>query len=158
MKTGIGLITKERIEQIEKHNRSIVKDVELNNDKQLSIGAEALISKDWSYGFDNENDFNLCPDGWDYEVWMKMYNKPYKERLVIAGALIAAEIDRIQATEPLTEHEEDKFAKLREAADPLLKYLAENHHPHVTGIVTSTSIELVEGLMNIPNIMDHIKD
>ncbi len=53
---------------------------------------------------------------------------------------------------------EKRMSELREAADPLLKLLAKEYHPHVTAIVTSTSIELVEGLMNIPNILDHIED
>jgi hypothetical protein len=53
---------------------------------------------------------------------------------------------------------EKKFADLREAALPLIKYLAENHHPHVTAIVENNSVELVEGLMRIPNINDFIQD
>lgn len=31
------------------------------------------------------------------------------------------------------------------AARPLIKYLAENHHPHTTVIVDSTHAELLEG-------------
>lgn len=46
----------------------------------------------------------------------------------------------------------EKLEKLKEAAMPLIKYLEDNYHPHVTANVTSTSVELVEGLMNIPNI------
>jgi predicted ATP-binding protein involved in virulence len=54
--------------------------------------------------------------------------------------------------------EQDKtFSELREAALPLIKYLSEKHHPHVTAIVTSTSVELVEGIMNIPKIYDFLK-
>ena len=37
------------------------------------------------------------PIEWDWKVWDYMINKSYKERLIIAGALIAAEIDRIQS-------------------------------------------------------------
>lgn len=33
------------------------------------------------------------------------------------------------------------------AAEPLMKYLAENHNPHCTAIVTNSRAELVEGLM-----------
>lgn len=36
--------------------------------------------------------------------------------------------------------------ELLEAAKPLIKYLAENHHPHVTAIVTATEVQLVEEL------------
>ena len=35
------------------------------------------------------------------------------------------------------------------AVTPLIKYLAENHHPHTTVIVDSVSAEMVEGLMTI---------
>ena len=47
--------------------------------------------------------------------------------------------------------------KFREAAEPLLKYLNENHNPHVTAIVTSTSIELLAGVVSEPEIFDYIK-
>lgn len=50
----------------------------------------------------------------------------------------------------------DKHDELKKAADTLIKYLNENHHPHVTAIVTATSIELFEGLMSIPKIYDHL--
>lgn len=35
------------------------------------------------------------------------------------------------------------------AAKPLMAYLAKNHHPHVTVIVTSTGAELMEGLESV---------
>lgn len=56
------------------------------------------------------------------------------------------------------ELEKKKLNELQNAAEPLIKYLCENHNPHVTAIVTSTSVELVEGLMNIPNIYKYVKD
>lgn len=52
----------------------------------------------------------------------------------------------------------EKDDELKEAATPLIKYLNENHHPHVTVIVTSTSVELLEGKMGLPNIYEFIKD
>lgn len=36
-----------------------------------------------------------------------------------------------------------------EAAKPLMKYLCENYHPHVTVIIDGTRAELVEGLKTI---------
>ena len=39
------------------------------------------------------------PAIWDMVVVQKMCQKSYKERLIIAGALIAAEIGRVQAGE-----------------------------------------------------------
>jgi hypothetical protein len=93
MKTGIELIAIERQEQIEKHGRTVEKDVELNSsENQLQEAAYHLIGKEWLYVADNEE---TCPIGWNQKVWNKMFNKEYKERLIIAGALIAAEIDRL---------------------------------------------------------------
>jgi hypothetical protein len=44
------------------------------------------------------------------------------------------------------------------AAMPLIKYLSENHHPHVTAIITPTSCELMEGLKLYPMIYDYVVD
>jgi hypothetical protein len=49
-------------------------------------------------------------------------------------------------------------ADFKESTKPLLKYLAENHHPHTTAIITSTSIELVEGIKAENKIYDYIQD
>lgn len=46
----------------------------------------------------------------------------------------------------------DKFNALKEAAAPLMQYLIENHHPHVSINVTSHSLEVLEGIMSIPHI------
>jgi hypothetical protein len=88
MKTGIELIAKERHEQLNKHGRSVELDVELNNGGQLRHATRRLLEAHP----DNSNP----PVKWDYQLWEQMCKKPYKERLIIAGALIAAEIDRIQ--------------------------------------------------------------
>jgi hypothetical protein len=48
--------------------------------------------------------------------------------------------------------------KLKAAALPLIEHLNENNHPHVAAIVTQTSVELLEGLMGIPNIYDFVKE
>lgn len=87
MKTGIELITEERREQLEKHGRTIEDDKVLNKRRQLRSAAYMLIS---------EQAFIMdAPEGWDEKIWDKMRRKALKERLIIAGALIAAEIDRI---------------------------------------------------------------
>ena len=95
MKTGIELITEERREQLTKHLRTIEGDVHFNTKGQLSVAAGILAQKDIPEQVKN----TLIPKGWDTPLWDRMINKPYKERLVIAGALIAAELDRLQATE-----------------------------------------------------------
>lgn len=41
-------------------------------------------------------------------------------------------------------------------ATPLIKYLAENHHPHMQATVTSTSANLWEGHISLPNIHDFL--
>lgn len=83
---GITLIAKERLEQLEKHNRTIQYDFVTNKEGQLLVGAVSLFIPDAE---------KEPPTGWDLELWQKMYAKSYKERLVIAGALITAELDRI---------------------------------------------------------------
>ena len=46
---------------------------------------------------------------------------------------------------------------LEKAARPLIKYLNENHHPHVTVIVKNDRAELFEGLKSV-KVEDYIKD
>lgn len=91
-KTGIELIAIERKEQIEKHGRTIEKDVEINDFRELAIAAQALIQNDSE---DEGLDYQF-PFSWDKELVRRLCMKSYKERLIIAGALIAAEIDRLQ--------------------------------------------------------------
>lgn len=95
MKTGIELIAEERAEQLGKHGRTVEKDVQENQDFQLSIGATRLISRILFFEISDQQP----PDGWDYGAYLRMCSKSFKERLVIAGALLAAEIDRLQFIE-----------------------------------------------------------
>jgi hypothetical protein len=44
-----------------------------------------------------------------------------------------------------------------ELAKLMIKYLAENHNPHTTVIITSTTAELLEGKMSVETI-EFIKD
>jgi hypothetical protein len=99
MKTGVELIAQERQEQIEKHNRSIEVDVILNTKGQLSEAAAMLAYNESNCLELDEIALDHCPEGWDQQIWSKMVYKPYKERLIIAGALIAAEIDRLNNSE-----------------------------------------------------------
>ena len=54
----------------------------------------------------------------------------------------------------LTEQERKEF---EEAAKPLVKWINENCHPHVTVHVTSTRSELFEGVAAV-NIEEFLKD
>lgn len=56
------------------------------------------------------------------------------------------------------EKQKQVLAKLRKAAEPLLKYLCENYHPHTTAIVTGTSIEVLEGVHSLYKINDFVVD
>jgi len=96
-KQGIDLIATERQEQIEKHNRDIDYDLRHNSLNQLATAAGVLCVSDLnSRGRDviMENK----PIGWHPGIWEKMCAKDKMERLIIAGALIAAEIDRMLAS------------------------------------------------------------
>jgi len=96
--TGIEHIIQERKEQVEKHGRTLQDDIKNNDKYQLSFGAARLTALD-PYRFRVKGSALGVPEGWDLKLWDKMLSKPYKERLRIAGALLAAEIDRIQAIE-----------------------------------------------------------
>jgi hypothetical protein len=98
-KTGIELIAIERQEQIEKHGRTIETDWNENKAMQLSSAAACLIHKDITTA---RKRLTIMPTDWDDNICIKMCRKEYKERLIIAGALIAAEIDRLQYDEKIT--------------------------------------------------------
>jgi hypothetical protein len=94
METGIELIAKERAEQGRKHNISIEEDAARNAGGQLEQAAAAILLMDY-----DEDASELYPEGWSEDFWLRMPKKPHMERLIIAGALIAAEIDRLQYAE-----------------------------------------------------------
>ena len=52
----------------------------------------------------------------------------------------------------------DKMISFTDAARPLIKWLCENEHPHVTAIITPTSCELLEGKCANPKIFDYVRD
>lgn len=100
-KTGIELIAEERREQLVKHGRTVESDVRNNNECQLVDAASVLCQnnpEEFQDMFVSSNE-EFPPIGWEFGPWAKLLRKPYKERLVIAGALIAAEIDRITKIE-----------------------------------------------------------
>ena len=51
-----------------------------------------------------------------------------------------------------------KLSEFKQAAGPLMKLLNDNYHPHVTAIITTTSIELLEGLCADPKIYDFVNE
>lgn len=91
MKTAIELVALEREEQITKHgftHEYTKAHPEYYQDKQLLIAAREMLSTHPGImGF---------PGSWDNTAMIhKMASKPYKERLIIAAALLCAEIDRV---------------------------------------------------------------
>jgi hypothetical protein len=97
---GVGLIAQERAEHITKHKITTATDEHYNPNMELCKAATGLL-----FGEDSVSPHILAarlgemPDNWDLVWENKAIRKPYKERLIIAGALIAAEIDRLQAIE-----------------------------------------------------------
>ena len=86
MKTGIELIAEERQEQIEKHGFDIKNDQDYSQNELIKAALFAI----------NPDQFEW-PYYWGEEFRHKIKSKPNSvERLKIAGALIAAEIDRLQ--------------------------------------------------------------
>lgn len=83
--TGIERIAKEREEQIHKHGKSVTSDYFTHPNNELVAAAFALIAE-------SEEDF---PVAFEKKQVRKMLKKSDIERLAIAGALLAAEIDRI---------------------------------------------------------------
>lgn len=53
---------------------------------------------------------------------------------------------------------EQRLKELREAAEPLIKYLCEEHHPHTKAIVTPTGVEVVVGVLSVQKVYDFLKD
>ncbi len=93
-KTGIESIAAERQEQIEKHHRTVEKDAKENDCYQLIHAARTILIEP-----QGRQDKFWPPLDWDGQRWKHMMAKSYKDRLIIAGALIAAEIDRLQHLE-----------------------------------------------------------
>lgn len=90
MKTGIELIADERNEQINKHGRTLESDIVNNQYGELAVVARYLLSD-----FPTEQSW---PRTWSREFKFQLDRKSKRERFIIAGALIAAELDRLTAT------------------------------------------------------------
>lgn len=90
MKTGIELIAEERRQQIENHYYTVETDVENNSKGQLIEAAWKTIT---GVGF------STPPENWDEKIFKRIIKKPVKERLIIAAAWIAAELDRLNYIE-----------------------------------------------------------
>lgn len=92
MKKGIELIAIERQEQIKKHGVSVKMDKKINKRGQLIRAVEVLTT---NRKLTMNEIKSYKPFNWNESVWTKMCVKSYKKRLIISGALIAAEYDRL---------------------------------------------------------------
>lgn len=103
---GVELITKERQKQIDKHGFTAEHHVRNPqfydishsdaNIKQLQYAALTLIGIDIK---GTKAELTDTPINWDKDWFQNLLGRPQKERLVIAGALIAAELDRLDQLE-----------------------------------------------------------
>lgn len=95
---GIDLIAKEREEQQTLHGHSVQSDVLINKYGQLIEMAHDLLMEDeerdrYIKDITSQVDIFYLTD-WDINAYKKLMLKPYRERKVIAAALIAADLDR----------------------------------------------------------------
>lgn len=93
MKTGIELITEERKEQLEKHGWTLAHDREHKFGELAKTAAALAIQHTDAEIFESGE---ILEDYWDLVKTLK--NKPIKA-LIVAGSLIAAEIDRLNFIE-----------------------------------------------------------
>ncbi|MFP7656109.1 hypothetical protein [Chryseobacterium proteolyticum] len=92
---GVQLIAQERQKQIDKYGFTAqysVEHPEYYENKQLQQAALILTGLDYA-------ESPVTPDNWDPDRFTKLCNENRKERLIIAGALIAAELDRLSELE-----------------------------------------------------------
>jgi hypothetical protein len=92
--TGAELIVQERQHQIDKGN-TLELD-KLNNDENQLVDAISVLVTDppeelREYWLESNE---TPPVGWDYSIWNSLLRREYSERIIIVGALAAAEYDR----------------------------------------------------------------
>lgn len=95
MKTGIELFTEERQKQISKHGftgEHHALHPEWYDENQLVQASQYL-------SLQNLNHSSWHPKNWDSEWFKNLCYRPYRERLAISGALLAAELDRLNKLE-----------------------------------------------------------
>lgn len=82
-KAGIELIYQERQEQIEKHGFSVKDDLSYSENELIKAALFCINPKQFEWPFN-----------WNEKFRDKIINKTEIERLSVAGAFIAAQIDR----------------------------------------------------------------
>lgn len=89
--TSLDLVATELASQ--KERCELLEDFNLNikDQQQLRVAAQRLATINATN--------KRCPDGWDIHAWEQLTIKSYKERMVIASALLAMEVDNIISDE-----------------------------------------------------------
>lgn len=94
MKSGIELIAQERQEQIEKHGFSVKDDAEYYKLYELLQAALFCIDQAIPAGYGLKTGIGW-PQNWGREFEVKILSKDVVGQLKVAGAFIAAQIDKI---------------------------------------------------------------
>lgn len=89
---GIDQISSERLKQIDKHGYTGKNQAE--HPEFYSEGQLLQASRELSYT--NAPLSLRVPKNWDMEWFMRLAKKPFEDRIRIAGALLAAELDRLK--------------------------------------------------------------
>lgn len=88
--SGIGKFSKERRYQIEE--KGFTAEFQKANPQFYSAGQLGYAARELSKK-DPDLISTVAPTNWDLEWWSKARLKPFQERLIIAGALMAAYYD-----------------------------------------------------------------
>lgn len=131
--TGFESIAKERIEQVVKHRRFLDKDRGYTKGELIKAAMFCITL-----------DHHQWPRTWLKEYRDKIRVKSLEERYVIAGAFMAAEVDRMRGIEDwLFECQADKYDDLDKLKAFVERMQTDSHH-HYTGTV----IEQACGVIN----------
>lgn len=90
--------------------------------------------------------------------WFSPYGSEWIGTEKVVNGYFITELERGCIKNVVSRTAARELEELKKAAAPLIKWLCENHHPHVTAIVTPTSVEVLEGVVSARNINDYIVD
>ncbi len=146
LKRKISYLSSIRLEIKGKIERLTIKDKKLNTMIDKLVDMIYLLNKDV------ESEKSI----------LEKMNETYKEDFenafrVLLGVDDSQDSDENATTISNRTKNNSRLNELEEAARPLIKYLAENHHPHKAIIIRNNSAELVEANMAVI-IDDYLKD
>lgn len=95
MKTGIELIAEERQEQIEKHGWSLQHDKYYGKKQLMQAARFCITAMSYIPAWYSHKPNSFWPVGWDLYWMKKVISKTDKQKLIVAGAFYMAEIDRV---------------------------------------------------------------